>query len=246
MHRLNDEAWKIVTDTFIHLFEMTTAYSLFDNRQYLVDQVRASSPTEQKPNGVHDENHHGKCHISCVILLTLFQNLTVVRIICFPASSAGEKTDILPDDPEKGTSPGAAKPFAASEERHKEFQQIIVKCVLQLLLIQTVHELLNKENVYANFPAVHLMNIMLCLEKSFHFAQRFNSDNELRTALWKLGKLILYSTKLSFMTVIQYLSFFFLKKNFNRVYETTPESAQAGDSKRDLLCISLDENVREC
>ncbi|GAB5586409.1 guanine nucleotide exchange protein for ADP-robosylation factor [Umbelopsis nana] len=74
-----------------------------------------------------------------------------------------------------------------SEERQRGFQHIIMKCVLQLLLIQTVNDLLTRDTVYIAFPARHLMIVMDCLGKSFHFAERFNSDNELRMALWRFG-----------------------------------------------------------
>ncbi|KAI7852796.1 hypothetical protein BDC45DRAFT_570702 [Circinella umbellata] len=74
-----------------------------------------------------------------------------------------------------------------SEERQRGFQQVIVKCVLQLMLIQTVNELLGKDTVYCAFPAGHLMDLMECLGKSFHFAKHFNEDSDLRMALWRFG-----------------------------------------------------------
>ncbi|KAI8065502.1 hypothetical protein BC940DRAFT_304263 [Gongronella butleri] len=77
--------------------------------------------------------------------------------------------------------------WRVSAERHRDFQQVIVRCVLQLLLIQTVHDLLSKDNVYCAYPSVHLMKLMACLEHSFHFAKKFNLDTELRMALWHFG-----------------------------------------------------------
>ncbi|CAO3648932.1 unnamed protein product [Cunninghamella blakesleeana] len=77
--------------------------------------------------------------------------------------------------------------YAVSPDRHRQFQQVIVKCVLQLMLIQTVNDLLSKDNVYCAYPSVHLMKLMRCLEHSFHFAKKFNLDTELRMALWQFG-----------------------------------------------------------
>jgi brefeldin A-inhibited guanine nucleotide-exchange protein len=75
-----------------------------------------------------------------------------------------------------------------SEERQRQFQRVIIKCVLQLMLIQTVNDLLAKDTVYFAYPATHLMELMSSLGKSFHFAKKFNMDNDLRMALFKFGK----------------------------------------------------------
>jgi brefeldin A-inhibited guanine nucleotide-exchange protein len=56
------------------------------------------------------------------------------------------------------------------------------------MLIQTVNDLLSKDNVYCAYPSLHLMKLMGCLEHSFHFAKKFNLDTELRMALWQFGK----------------------------------------------------------
>ncbi|RCI05462.1 guanine nucleotide exchange protein for ADP-robosylation factor [Rhizopus stolonifer] len=74
-----------------------------------------------------------------------------------------------------------------SEERQRNFQQVIIKCVLQLMLIQTVNDLLAKDPVYFAYPASHLMVLMGCLGRSFHFAKKFNVDNDLRMALFRFG-----------------------------------------------------------
>lgn len=72
-------------------------------------------------------------------------------------------------------------------ERRRAFKQIIVKCVLQLLLIETTHELLQNDNVYNTIPAVHLLRFMSVLDDSYQFARKFNADKEIRMALWKVG-----------------------------------------------------------
>lgn len=72
-------------------------------------------------------------------------------------------------------------------ERRRIFRQIIVKCVLQLLLIETAHELLQNEEVYSTIPPADLLRLMGELDNSYRFAKRFNADKELRMALWKVG-----------------------------------------------------------
>jgi brefeldin A-inhibited guanine nucleotide-exchange protein len=73
-------------------------------------------------------------------------------------------------------------------DRRRIFKQIIVKCVLQLLLIETTHELLQNEEVYNTIPAKHLLRFMSVLDDSYQFARKFNADKDLRMALWKVGE----------------------------------------------------------
>ena len=77
----------------------------------------------------------------------------------------------------------------SAEDRKRIFKQIIVKCVLQLLLIETTNELLQNDEVYDTIPPEHLLRLMGVLDHSYQFARMFNEDKELRTALWKVGAL---------------------------------------------------------
>ncbi|KAG5637780.1 hypothetical protein H0H81_003281 [Sphagnurus paluster] len=81
------------------------------------------------------------------------------------------------------------KPDAKSSlaERRRVFRQIIVKCVLQLLLIETTNDLLRNNNVYTTIPPEQLLRLMGVLDHSYQFARMFNDDKELRTGLWKVG-----------------------------------------------------------
>ena len=72
-------------------------------------------------------------------------------------------------------------------DRRRIFKQIIVKCVLQLLLIETANDLLRNDNVYATIPPDQLLRLMGVLDRSYQFARMFNEDKELRTGLWKVG-----------------------------------------------------------
>ncbi|KAG8914569.1 guanine nucleotide exchange protein for ADP-robosylation factor [Tulasnella sp. 408] len=72
-------------------------------------------------------------------------------------------------------------------DRRRTFKQIIVKCVLQLLLIETTNELLHNDDVYNTIPPDQLLHLMKVLDHSYQFARSFNADKELRTGLWKVG-----------------------------------------------------------
>ncbi|KAH9912627.1 Sec7-domain-containing protein [Epithele typhae] len=88
-------------------------------------------------------------------------------------------------------SPNSEKPKAGARislnERRRIFRQIIVKCVLQLLLIETTNDLLRNDEVYNTIPPEHLLRLMGVLDHSYQFARMFNDDKELRTGLWKVG-----------------------------------------------------------
>lgn len=81
----------------------------------------------------------------------------------------------------------ASRVVAPVADRRRVFRQIIVKCVLQLLLIETTHELLQNEGVYTTIPAGELLKLMAALDDSYRFARKFNADKDLRMALWKVG-----------------------------------------------------------
>ncbi|KZS97559.1 Sec7-domain-containing protein [Sistotremastrum niveocremeum HHB9708] len=73
------------------------------------------------------------------------------------------------------------------QARRRVFQQIVVKCVLQLLLIETTHELLQNREIYETIPPEQLLRLMGVLDHSYQFARSFNDDKELRNGLWKVG-----------------------------------------------------------
>lgn len=81
----------------------------------------------------------------------------------------------------------SSTPMAAGE-RKRVFRQIIVKCVLQLLLIETTNELLNNVEVYELIPPAELLRLLSEIDNSYKFAKRFNADKELRMGLWKVGE----------------------------------------------------------
>ena len=90
--------------------------------------------------------------------------------------------------PEEGVKPAQAGQSVLLSDRRRIFKQIIVKCVLQLLLIETTNELLQNTEVYTTIPPEHLLRLMGELDHSYQFARSFNEDKELRTGLWKVGE----------------------------------------------------------
>lgn len=78
-------------------------------------------------------------------------------------------------------------PVVVTAARRRFFNQIITKCVLQLLMIETVQELFMNDSVYQKIPSLELLRLMQVLKRSYHFAKKFNADRELRTTLFKEG-----------------------------------------------------------
>ena len=78
-------------------------------------------------------------------------------------------------------------PIVVTAERRKFFNQIITKCVLQLLMIETVNDLFSNDDVYARIPSPELLRLMAVVRRSYHFAKKFNSNLDLRTRLFKEG-----------------------------------------------------------
>jgi len=79
------------------------------------------------------------------------------------------------------------QPVVVTAARRRFFNRIISRCVLQLLMIETVNELFSNDAVYAQIPSSELLRLMALLKKSFLFAKRFNADKELRMRLWREG-----------------------------------------------------------
>lgn len=72
-------------------------------------------------------------------------------------------------------------------QRSKDKSSIVVKCVLQLLMIETLLELSVEESFYENVPHQHLMRLAHLLKSSYNFARTFNDDYDLRVRLWNAG-----------------------------------------------------------
>uniref|UniRef100_D8PRN3 SEC7 domain-containing protein n=1 Tax=Schizophyllum commune (strain H4-8 / FGSC 9210) TaxID=578458 RepID=D8PRN3_SCHCM len=103
------------------------------------------------------------------------------------AGSENSGQTILPAPLSPTTERPRSDPRVTLADRRRIFKQIIVKCVLQLLLIETTSDLLRNDEVYSTIPPEHLLRLMGVLDQSYRFARDFNEDKELRTGLWKVG-----------------------------------------------------------
>jgi brefeldin A-inhibited guanine nucleotide-exchange protein len=151
--------------TFVRLFRTTTPYQLFD--ESLRVEIDPSSEAMESNAGIKTLGHS-----EIVVLRSCLEpNGTILPA---PLSPSGEQ---IPKQEGR----------ASLTERRKIFKQIIVKCVLQLLLIETTNDLLRNDEIYNTIPPAQLLRMMSVLDQSYQFARSFNEDKELRTGLWKVG-----------------------------------------------------------
>ncbi|KAL7750673.1 guanine nucleotide exchange protein for ADP-robosylation factor [Sorochytrium milnesiophthora] len=173
--KFNEANWDVLAATFTNLFEATTAYALFEGTGDPEILLKIREQQQLARNTMSESNSPVN-----------------------PASATGSAVSLA--NPDAGAAIANAdsarpsedsQPLAAvllSQHKERSFQQIIVKCVLQLLLIQTLNEMLVLNDVvYRHLSSRHLFIFLDSLDKSYNFARRFNLNLELRTSLWKAG-----------------------------------------------------------
>lgn len=179
--------WGKVVGAFEELFDRTTAYELFT--------AGSTMPMVQSP-----EKKAVKDSASQVDVAT-----NDVQLESQPTPTAnGQGKEQAGDEEESTDSQLEQSPAAASElednhppnrrptpgttaARQRHFNRLIINCVLQLLMIETVNELFSNDAVYTQIPSYELLRLMALLKKSYQFAKKFNHAKELRFHLWKQG-----------------------------------------------------------
>lgn len=194
VRKFTTEHWSKIVGAFCELFERTTAYQLFsastiNNTASLqpvsngLDFDKQVSPGLDTPedekslqiNGVETNGHSDDEKPSASLSDT-------------PGSDGARTPPASAQLEEFKPSSNLQTPAPQiSAARRRFFNRIISRCVLQLLMIETVNELFSNDNVYARIPSDELLRLMSVLKKSFLFAQRFNNDKELRMRLWREG-----------------------------------------------------------
>jgi brefeldin A-inhibited guanine nucleotide-exchange protein len=176
--KFKPEHWSKIVGAFVELFERTTAYQLF-------------SAATSSGSGIALENS-----VSPLEDLGDGQSLKINGTNGSPSADAESIAE------QDGQSPPAAtpeledykpqsvlqqQPVVVTAARRRFFNKIITRCVLQLLMIETVNELFSNDAVYAQIPSPELLRLMALLKKSFLFAKKFNENKELRMRLWREG-----------------------------------------------------------
>ncbi|KAK1245352.1 hypothetical protein MKX08_004981 [Trichoderma sp. CBMAI-0020] len=194
--------WSKIVGAFCELFERTTAYQLFTaaNIEATTSMSMSSSngleftsplsPTVAETPSAGDENtlkinggdENGASDTESIHHPTLHKLDDDEAQAPAAHATNGQQLEEF-----KPTSSLQQQPVVVTAARRRFFNRIISRCVLQLLMIETVNELFSNDTVYANIPSTELLRLMGLLKRSFQFARRFNEDKELRMKLWREG-----------------------------------------------------------
>ncbi|KAE8354118.1 guanyl-nucleotide exchange factor [Aspergillus coremiiformis] len=187
--KFKQEHWEKVVGAFVELFSKTTAYELFTAAATMSSR---SSASQKSTNGELVNNEDGTQDTA--------ETSSVQESLTDPSKTNGLQNvahEHEEGDMHTAANPGLEdyrpqagiqqQPAAVTVARRRFFNRIITNCVLQLLMIETVHELFSNDKVYAQIPSHELLRLMGLLKKSYQFAKKFNEDKELRMQLWRQG-----------------------------------------------------------
>ncbi|KAK4238747.1 hypothetical protein C8A03DRAFT_43545 [Achaetomium macrosporum] len=199
--KFTPEHWAKIVGAFCELFERTTAYQLFSATTIHstaslspppsgLELGGAVSPTSETPpvdekslkiNGAETNGHTPSPESTNGDA----DNSNTTPAAANPSAMAATPNQQLEEF--KPNNPLQQQPVVVTAARRRFFNRIISRCVLQLLMIETVNELFSNDAVYAQIPSPELLRLMALLKKSFLFAKRFNADKDLRMRLWREG-----------------------------------------------------------
>ena len=211
--RFRPEHWSQIVGSFVELFDRTTAHQLFtaassssdstsieDNesvRKPIGDAgspkdlvLPSASPTASQFAGTHQEGDKADPELSIASSSeetaasdnrTRSGSTRTNNTSPAPSQTNAELEDYRPH------SGLQQQPIVVTAARRKFFNKIITRCVLQLLMIETVNELFSNDAVYAQIPSAELLRLMALLKGSYTFAKRFNNNKDLRMRLWREG-----------------------------------------------------------
>ncbi|KAF7527561.1 hypothetical protein PCG10_002524 [Penicillium crustosum] len=177
--KFKQEHWSQIVGAFVELFSKTTAYELF------TAAVSISKPAETV-NG--DLTQSPDAAVATTDLPDSLepngsQSASSLHETGDPPVQSEARAELEDYRPQSDQQ----QPAAVTAARRRYFNRIITNCVLQLLMIETVHELFSNETVYAQIPSGELLRLMGLLKKSYQFAKKFNEDKDLRMQLWRQG-----------------------------------------------------------
>ena len=214
--RFQPEHWSKIVGSFVQLFERTTAHQLFsaattssDSSSIAEDDITRkpsiaevstvkdlnlnTSPTSSTfaaagPEGMKQDKAPyapGESDEATLVEQSTRSRADSSRTNTSPPPTPSAVNAELEDyRPQAGLQ---QQPIVVTAARRKFFNKIITRCVLQLLMIETVNELFSNDAVYAQIPSSELLRLMALLKSSYTFAKRFNNNKDLRMRLWREG-----------------------------------------------------------
>lgn len=211
--RFQPEHWSKIVGSFVELFDRTTAYQLFSaassssDSSSIAEDDSVRKPSENQATSVKDlaleglptptastfaSAQQGGNHTRVASIASNFdeavefssRSRAITRTNNTSPSLSQVPTELEDYRPQAGMQ---QQPVVVTAARRKFFNKIITRCVLQLLMIETVNELFSNDAVYAQIPSSELLKLMGLLKGSYTFAKKFNNDKNLRMRLWREG-----------------------------------------------------------
>lgn len=189
--KFDPEHWAKIVGSFVELFDRTTAQQLFDAAT--IPSSMSASPNGFK-NGYQSSDEapldEGSLKIngdSVIKAPNGTESSPDAEIDEDSASIKGPNVTASDLESYRPQTKLQQQPVVVTAARRRFFNKIITRCVLQLLIIETVNELFTNDNVYVQIPSLELLRLMSLLKKSYLFAKKFNNDKELRMQLWREG-----------------------------------------------------------
>ena len=211
--RFQPEHWSKIVGSFVELFERTTAHQLFSAATTSSDSSSIAEDESARKPSVADASSIKSLPLTTSPTTSTFASAgsEALRLEKVPngsdsATLVEKSTHSRAGSTYANTSPPSTpsaanaeledyrpqsglqqQPIVVTAARRKFFNKIITRCVLQLLMIETVNELFSNDAVYAQIPSSELLRLMGLLKSSYTFAKKFNNNKELRMRLWREG-----------------------------------------------------------
>ena len=204
--KFNEYHWNQIGDVFDKLFDLTTANELFDydplqqGRKSSVSHHQTTNDTSQHSDDDSNDRRENDSNISETVerahqeessedvggdMVETLNGQTKLN----NGNSVPTVKDELNPKPASLSIPKKTKHMKRNESnedirrRINIKNSIVVKCVLQLLMIELLNELFENEDFAHCIPYKEAIRITRLLEKSYEFSRDFNEDYGLRTRL---------------------------------------------------------------
>lgn len=181
--KFREEHWTQIVGAFVELFGKTTAYELFTAAASMTKLTEGTS-INGDIGQLSETTPESSSEMPEPLQANGSQSTASLQDESDPPAQSEARAELEDYRPQADTQ---QQPAAVTVARRRFFNRIITNCVLQLLMIETVHELFSNDNVYAQIPSHELLRLMGLLKKSYQFAKKFNEDKELRMQLWRQG-----------------------------------------------------------
>ena len=182
--RFKPEHWGKIVGCFVELFDRTTAHQLFHAVSSPSDSSSIADTTSARKSSIPDTSNVKELSLApdTGVNGDGRESPDTANLSPLPEEATGD--DLEDYRPQSGLQ---QQPVVVTATRRKYFNKIITRCVLQLLMIETVNELFSNDAVYAQIPSTELLRLMGLLKSSYNFAKRFNNNKDLRMRLWREG-----------------------------------------------------------